>query len=57
MAAERKMQPKVEEIKREQNIAKITGEKATEENQIMGKIGTIRTQFASERIRHKIVWW
>jgi hypothetical protein len=47
-AAERKRQQKVEEI-REQEIAKMTGERAAEENQIMEKIGTIGACYMSER--------
>jgi hypothetical protein len=42
-AVKRKMQRKVEEMKREQEIGKMTREKAAEENQIMGRIETIRT--------------
>jgi hypothetical protein len=42
MATKRKLQRKVEKTKREQKIAKMRGEKAAKENQIVGRIGTIR---------------
>jgi hypothetical protein len=42
MATKRRLQQKVGKMKREQKIAKMAGEKAAKENQIVGRIGTIR---------------
>jgi hypothetical protein len=41
-ATERKIQQKIEWMKREQEISKMTGETGADENQALGGIGTIK---------------